>query len=80
MSLILGWGPAAHSFHDTIRWWNLRSVEQYLMALSKKEIPVESSERLSNEQLDLERLFLGFRNSEGVKITDALDGPSTKLH
>ena len=75
----LGLGPGAHSFHDTIRWWNQRSVEQYLTALSKKEIPVGSSERLSNEQLDLERLFLGFRNIEGVKITDALERSFNKI-
>jgi oxygen-independent coproporphyrinogen-3 oxidase len=75
----LGLGPGAHSFHDTIRWWNQRSVEQYLTALSKKEMPVESSERLSDEQLELERLFLGLRNIEGVKITDALDGSLNKI-
>ena len=72
----LGLGPAAHSFHDTIRWWNLRSVEQYCTALDKKIInPWKEEERLSPEQLELERLFLGLRNLDGVNINDAFDEP-----
>jgi coproporphyrinogen III oxidase-like Fe-S oxidoreductase len=38
------------------------------MALNKNDKPVEEEEQLSPEQLDLERLFLGFRNLEGVNI------------
>ncbi len=74
----LGLGPGAHSFDKNTRWWNQRSVEQYLTALSKKETPVESSERLSDEQLELERLFLGLRNIEGVEVTDTLGGSFNK--
>jgi putative oxygen-independent coproporphyrinogen III oxidase len=72
----LGLGPAAHSFHDNRRWWNLRSVEQYCTALNKNNNkPVEEEEKLSPEQLELERLFLGFRNLEGVNIKGAFDKP-----
>ncbi|MBA4390080.1 MAG: coproporphyrinogen III oxidase [Syntrophus sp. (in: bacteria)] len=66
----LGLGPGAHSFHNNVRWWNVRSIEQYLKALSIKEMPVEGRERLSSEQLELEKLFLGLRNLEGVEISD----------
>lgn len=75
----LGLGPGAHSFYGNVRWWNLRSVEHYIEAFNKKEMPVEGSEMLSNEQLDLERLFLGLRNREGVEITGALDGSFNKV-
>lgn len=70
----LGLGPGAHSFHNNIRWWNLRSVEQYLRDLSKNEMSVEGRENLSGEQLKLERLFLGLRNLKGVEISDIPSG------
>jgi oxygen-independent coproporphyrinogen-3 oxidase len=72
----LGLGPAAHSFHNNRRWWNVKSVEQYCAALNKNSTPMEADEKLSPEQLELERLFLGFRNLEGVRIKDTLDKPS----
>jgi oxygen-independent coproporphyrinogen-3 oxidase len=67
----LGLGPAAHSFHNNRRWWNVKSVEGYCTALEKSNKPIEGDERLSPEQLKLERLFLGFRNLDGVSIDDA---------
>ena len=71
----LGLGPAAHSFQNNRRWWNVRSVEQYCAALNKNDKPIEGDEKLSPEQLELERLFLGFRNLEGVNIKDTFDKP-----
>ena len=53
----------------------MRSVERYCGALNKNEKPVEGNESLSSEQLEMERLFLGFRNLEGVDIRDTLDEP-----
>ena len=71
----LGLGPAAHSFQNNRRWWNVRSVEQYCAALNKNTKPIEGDERLSPEQLELERLFLGFRNLEGVNIINTFNKP-----
>jgi oxygen-independent coproporphyrinogen III oxidase len=71
----LGLGPAAHSFLNDRRWWNVRSVEQYCAALNKNNKPVEEDEKLSPEQLELERLFLGFRNLEGVNIKNTFNNP-----
>ena len=71
----LGLGPAAHSFHNNRRWWNVKSVEGYCTALEKNNKPIEGDERLSPEQLELERLFLGFRNLDGVSIKDVCYGP-----
>jgi len=65
----LGLGPAAHSFDNNRRWWNVRSVNQYCASLEKNKKPVEETELLSPEQLDLERLFLGMRNLEGTAIS-----------
>jgi oxygen-independent coproporphyrinogen-3 oxidase len=56
----LGLGPAAHSFDNNRRWWNVRSVNQYCASLEKNKKPVEETELLSPEQLDLERLLPGY--------------------
>ena len=63
----LGLGPSAHSFLKGLRWWNLRSVNAYCQALACRKKPVEGHERLTDEQVRLESLFLGFRTNEGVK-------------
>lgn len=64
----LGLGPSAHSFHGNRRWWNVRSVEEYCRRIAEGGMPVEAGESLEKEQLDLERLFLGFRTIDGVAL------------
>jgi len=66
----LGLGPAAHSFHDNRRWWNHRSVEQYITAINAGNLPVEETEILTMEQLRLEALYLGLRTKKGVCLED----------
>jgi putative oxygen-independent coproporphyrinogen III oxidase len=67
----LGLGPGAHSFRDNVRWWNHRSVRDYchLLLLEGKR-PVAGQEKLSPEQVRLERLLLGFRTQNGVDVDD----------
>lgn len=67
----LGLGPSAHSFRDGKRWWNVRSVESYCARLERRKSPVEDSETLSEEEIALETLSLGFRTRDGV-ILEAL--------
>jgi oxygen-independent coproporphyrinogen III oxidase len=62
----LGLGPAAHSFSGRERRWNRCSVEAYIDDLAAGRPPVESREILSDEQLRLEALFLGFRTRRGI--------------
>ncbi len=64
----LGLGPSAHSFHAGKRWWNVRSVKKYCQLLAEERAPVEASEVLSAEQLDLETIDLGLRTSAGVAL------------
>jgi oxygen-independent coproporphyrinogen III oxidase len=64
----LGVGPSAHSFNQGKRWWNHRSVRQYIDDLTENKLPVEGFEVLSPEQLTLEALFLGFRTREGIDL------------
>jgi len=71
----LGLGPAAHSFQNDVRWWNVRSVEQYCLAVEGGKPPVAESEALSPEQLRLEALYLGLRTRDGVSA-DAIGASS----
>jgi len=64
----LGLGPAAHSFDGRGRWWNCRSLAEYRGRLARGEAPVGGSENLTDAQLRLEALSLGFRTREGVAL------------
>ncbi len=66
----LGLGPSAHSFAANRRWWNYRSVDQYIAALKSGHLPVEASEDLTMEQLQLEALYLGLRTKRGIHLKD----------
>ena len=66
----LGLGPSAHSFRDNRRWWNHRSLDQYLAAINAENLPVEETEILTMEQLRLEALYLGLRTKKGVSLRD----------
>jgi oxygen-independent coproporphyrinogen-3 oxidase len=62
----LGLGPAAHSFSGRERRWNRSSVDTYIGDLESGREPIESREILSDEQLRMEALFLGFRTRRGI--------------
>lgn len=64
----LGLGPAANSFVDNKRWWNKASVKTYIKEMASGKMPVQDSEILSMEQLQLEALFLGLRTKEGINV------------
>ncbi|OPY84236.1 MAG: Oxygen-independent coproporphyrinogen-III oxidase 1 [Syntrophus sp. PtaU1.Bin208] len=64
----LGLGPAAHSFDGKKRWENVRSLEGYLRRLSRGEWPLEDCETLTEDELQLEMLFLGFRTKAGIDL------------
>ena len=66
----LGLGPAAHSFLNNQRWWNHRSVDRYRSAIENGAKPIEGTEVLSLEQLQLEALYLGLRTKKGFCIQD----------
>jgi oxygen-independent coproporphyrinogen-3 oxidase len=69
-SPFLGLGPAAHSFQDNQRWWNYRSLNQYLAAINAGNLPAEETETLTMEQLRLEALYLGLRTKKGIFLQD----------
>ena len=65
----LGLGPSAHSYRSDCRWWNVSSVEDYCGMLEKGGDPVVGREELSQDQINLEDLYLGFRTRKGVALS-----------
>jgi oxygen-independent coproporphyrinogen-3 oxidase len=64
-----GLGPAAHSFDGLARRWNLAAWEAYRRALATGRSPVESEEVLTDEQRELERVYLSLRTDKGLALT-----------
>jgi len=66
----LGLGPAAHSFRNNQRWWNYRSLDQYIRSIESGNPPVEELETLTGEQLRFEAFSLGLRTKKGICLQD----------
>jgi len=64
----LGLGPSAHSFDGAKRWWNPRDLDSYCAVISSETRP-SSEELLSRDDLDLEKLMLGFRTIDGIEAS-----------
>jgi len=71
----LGLGPAAHSFDGRVRPWNRSAWESYRRAVSAGLPAVEAEEVLTEEQRELESLYLSLRTDAGVPLA-ALCRPS----
>jgi oxygen-independent coproporphyrinogen-3 oxidase len=62
----LGLGPSAHSGWGRHRRWNLREWPAYERALASGASPVAGTERLDDDAVALEELYLGLRTAAGV--------------
>src|SRR6266496_533307 len=64
----LGLGPAAHSFDGRTRRWNLAAWEAYRRAVAAGLSAVDAEEVLSEEQRELESLYLALRTDAGMPL------------
>src|SRR5438876_1952689 len=64
----LGLGPAAHSFDGRVRRWNVAAWEAYRRAVVAGLPAVEAEEVLTEEQRELERLYLALRTDAGLPL------------
>ena len=62
----LGLGPAAHSFVPPERCWNPSDIAAYLQALESGAAPVAACETLSRDQVMVEAVYLGLRQTPGI--------------
>jgi oxygen-independent coproporphyrinogen-3 oxidase len=67
----VGLGPAAHSFDGQTRRWNLRAWEAYRRAIAEGRSTVEAEETLTEEQQEMERVYLALRTVEGLPLAAA---------
>lgn len=66
----IGLGPSAHSCRLPKRWWNHRNLNDYLEALGNNRLPWADEEHLDEEQLMIEALYLGLRQSDGIALKE----------
>ena len=72
----IGLGPSAHSGWGRHRQWNLRDWTAYERAVGAGASPVAGAERLDDEAVELEELYLGLRTTDGVPA-DRLSADAT---
>ncbi|MCP4350905.1 MAG: radical SAM family heme chaperone HemW [Desulfobacterales bacterium] len=63
-----GFGPSAHSFTGTERFWNYCSVEKYIDEIDAGRLPTEGKETLTREQQIIEAVYVGLRKTHGIDI------------
>ena len=64
-----GLGPAAHSYDCRVRRWNLAPWEAYRRAVQSGRSAIESQEILTDEQRELERIYLALRTDAGLPVS-----------
>lgn len=62
-----GFGPSAHSFVDSKRWWNFSSLKMYMSSIELKGNAVRGSEELTKKELEQEFIMLALR-SRGLDL------------
>lgn len=65
-----GAGPGAHSHVGGVRWWNHLHPRTWAARLADGESPAAGRERPAADALRLERVMLGLRLADGVRLTD----------
>ena len=70
-----GIGSAAHSHRSGRRWWNVRTPDRYVAAISSGRSALAAEENLTPEQRRLEGLALRLRTPAGVPLEALPDGP-----
>jgi len=65
-----GIGPGAHSHFEGTRWWNVKHPRRWAEMIEAGELPIEDSETLSAEQVQLENVLLASRLADGLPIAD----------
>jgi putative oxygen-independent coproporphyrinogen III oxidase len=65
----LGIGCAAHSHRQGTRWWNVRTPERYVEAISNGRSPMAAEERLDAADRRIEALQLALRTRDGVPVS-----------
>jgi len=60
-----GFGPSAHSFDGSSRWWNIASNPSYIRSIESGNIPFEKEELTPVQQVN-EMIMISLRTAEGL--------------
>ena len=66
----LGLGVSAHSFDGRNRSWNIPIIDEYIDHIENDDLPQETIEILSMEDVQTERIYLGLRTSDGLAMAE----------
>jgi oxygen-independent coproporphyrinogen-3 oxidase len=72
-------GCAAHGHRGGHRWWNVRTPERYITAVSEGIDPTGGGEDLDERMRDEERLVLSLRTSEGATVPASMQPEAERL-
>ena len=64
----LAFGPGAHGFDGSKRWWNKKSIDYYIESLEENILPIQSEEILTIKNSFNENIMNGLRLIEGLNI------------
>ncbi|MBF0113202.1 MAG: radical SAM family heme chaperone HemW [Desulfamplus sp.] len=65
----LGFGPSAHSYNgQSERFWNIKSVEKYILMVNQGRLPIAEKEILTDNQRLIEYTMVGLRTEKGVEL------------
>lgn len=65
-----GFGLGACSFNGSVRFQNTKNLGRYIELLSEGKSIIDMNESLTEQQIMLEKLMLGLRQSKGVCVQD----------
>jgi len=69
LSPYLSFGPSAHSYDLCKRWWNYRSLDNYISKISNGLSPIEGEEILNYKKKYNEVILNGLRLSKGIDLS-----------
>jgi len=69
-----GAGPGAHGHIGGVRWWNVKHPARYAAALADGGSPEAGREQLTADERHEERVLLGVRLAEGLRLSSLGDG------
>ncbi|MCB9206805.1 MAG: radical SAM family heme chaperone HemW [Ignavibacteriales bacterium] len=65
----LGFGTAAHSFVNGVRWWNYSSLKKYIHEINLNQTAIRGKENLTQDEMFEEFVMLGLR-SKGINLDE----------
>lgn len=65
----LGFGPAAHSYYNNTRSWNIANVKEYCEKIDEND-GYSTAEQLNPDDIFEETLMLGLRTAKGLNLAE----------